>query len=214
MEDLHTRANEIAPGIAPAAIRRDNRLLASLPRAERRKLIGLCESVQLTFGDMLCEQGERFSHVYFPIDSIISLISSINGRCRVEAGLVGAEGMLGIPLVLGENVAPLQALVLGAGSALRLDAAQFSRQLKRCPALEQTLKRYLSVVINQLAQMVACTQFHLIEARLARWFLMTRDRALSDEFHLTQEVTAYMLGVRRSGITNAANALKKRKLIR
>ena len=128
-------------------------------------------------------------------------------------GLVGAEGMLGASLLLDVNVAPLRALVQGRSSALRMDAAQFSRQLRRTPVLEQELKRYLYVLMSQLAQMAACTRFHDVEARFARWLLMTRDRAHSDEFYLTQQFMAYMLGVRRVGISQAAATLQKRKLI-
>jgi CRP-like cAMP-binding protein len=212
MEGAHTRAKK--PLIPATASRRRNLLLAALPSAEHRKLIARSELVKLAFGDVLCEQGERIPHVYFPIDSFISLISWMDERSRLEVGLVGAEGMLGVSLVLGVNVAPGRALVQGTGSALRVDATQFSRQIEQSPALEQTLKRYLYVVMSQLTRTAACTRFHLIEARLARWLLMTRDRANCDEFQLTHEVTAYMLGVRRESVTESASALQKRKLIR
>jgi CRP-like cAMP-binding protein len=190
-----------------------NLLLAALPGKQRRDLLAVCDAVELTFGDLLHAQGERIRHVYFPTGGFISLISSVDGRARLEVGLVGAEGMLGISLAAGESVAPLQALVQGAGSALRIEAAQFSRALKQNPALREILTRYTHVLMNQLAQMAACTCFHLVEARLARWLLMTRDRANSDAFYLTQEFLAYMLGVRRVGVTRAARSLRQRKFI-
>jgi CRP-like cAMP-binding protein len=116
--------------------------------------------------------------------------------------------------MLGLETATLEALVQGAGTALRMSAAHFSLELKRSPVLVKLLNRYLHVLMSQLSQMAACTRFHIVEERLARWLLMTRDRAHSNEFRLTQEFIAFMLGVRRAGITRAATALQKRKLIR
>jgi CRP-like cAMP-binding protein len=191
-----------------------NRLLAALPRKDRLHFLAGCEEVDLVLSDVLFEPGEHIRHVHFPTTGFISMVAPIDGAMRLEVGLVGEEGMAGTPLILGVNRSPLQALVQGEGSSLRMDAGAFRDELARCPALRQLLDRYLFVRMTQLAQSTGCTRFHLVEARLARWLLMTQDRAHASVFYITHEFLAMMLGVRRVGVTRAATSLQKRQLIR
>ncbi|MDR3394042.1 MAG: Crp/Fnr family transcriptional regulator [Parasulfuritortus sp.] len=200
------------PPTAPALAA--NRLIESLPRKNRLRFMDACEPVNLVSAEVLAEPGEYIRHVYFPTGSFISLTKPVDGRASLEVGLVGNEGMLGTSLVLGVETSPLHALVQGGGSALRMGAAPFRHELEQSPSLQHLLKRYLYVQIGQLAQTVACTHFHLVEARLARWLLMSHDRAHSDTFHVTQECLAHMLGVRRVGVTKAATSLHRQGLIR
>jgi CRP-like cAMP-binding protein len=190
-----------------------NRLLEALPAGDLRRIVAGCEKVELAFADVLYTPTERLSHVFFPVSSFISLIMPVDDSSSLEVGLIGNEGMFGIPLVLGVDVSPVRAVVQGAGSALRMGAEGFYRELARSQALQREIDRYVFVHLSQLAQTAACTRFHVVEARLARWLLMTQDRAHANTFHITQEYMAFMLGVRRVGVTKAASSLQKRSLI-
>lgn len=190
-----------------------NRLLGGLPRKERDRILERCEPVNLVFGEILCEPDQPFLHVYFPLRGFISLVAPMIKQQPLEMGLIGNEGMLGATLVLGVDTVPLRAVVQGPGSALRMTRPQLQRVLRDSPALLSTLNRYLYVLMAQLAQTAACTRFHEVDARLARWLLMSHDRAHADHFHLTHKFLADMLGVRRSGVTIAAGVLQRKKLI-
>ncbi len=158
---------------------------------------------------VLCESGKVTRHAFFPITGFISLVTAVDGHPVLEVGMVGREGMLGAQLALGVRTAPLHALVQGPGSAWRIDASAVRKELGRNDVLRALLDRYVYVMINQMASSAACLRFHQIGPRLARWLLMTQDRAHADSFRVTHEFLAYMLGVRRVGITTAAVALQR-----
>ena len=191
-----------------------NQLLAALPSRERERILADCTLVQLVLGSVLYEQGKPIRYVYFPTESFISLLTSVDRHSTLEVGMIGSEGMSGFTLMLGDRHAPFRAITQGAGAAWRMAAPAFLRHLKKTPSLRALLDRYVYVLLRQLAQTAACTRFHLIEKRLARWLLMTQDRAHANTFEMTQEFLAHMLGVRRVGVTAAAGALQSRKLIR
>jgi CRP-like cAMP-binding protein len=195
--------------------RAENHLIALLPRRDRASLLAAGEVVQLELGTVLCKPGETTRHVYCPVDCVISLLTvAVEGEPGLEVGMVGREGMLGAQLALGVSAIPLHALVQGTGATWRVAVAPFRRELSSSKALQVSLHRYVYVLMAQLATAAACTRFHNVEPRLARWLLMTQDRLRSDNFHLTHEFLAHMLGVRRVGITGAASALQRQGLIR
>jgi CRP-like cAMP-binding protein len=191
----------------------ENHLIELLPKKDRRRLLAICEPVDLTLSEVLCESGTRTRHVYFPINATISLVTPIDGKPVLEVGMVGREGMVGAHLALGVMTTPLHGVVQGHGKAWRVASAAFRGELTQSPALRTCLDRYLYVLMSQFAVSAACLRFHLIEPRLARWLLMTQDRAHANSFHVTHEFLAYMLGVRRVGITAAAGVLQRAGLI-
>jgi CRP-like cAMP-binding protein len=190
-----------------------NHLIDLLPSKSRARLLAICEPVDLAMGTVLGDVGLPTKYVYFPTVGFVSLVTATNGRPTLEVGMVGREGMLGAQLVLGVEAAPLHAVVQGAGAAWRVDGPEFSRELLHSSALQRELNRYVYVTMMQLASAASCLRFHQIRPRLARWLLMTQDRAHSNAFHITHEFLSYMLGVRRVGITTAAYALQRDGLI-
>lgn len=198
---------------APSSPAVSNHLLAVLPVAARRRFVAECENVELTFAEVLCESGDPVQHVYFPRTGFVSLVTALDDAPRLEIGMIGDEGMLGTSLILGVGVSQQHAVVQGEGSAWRMSARDFRRGLNNDAELQTTLNRYVYVLMGQLAQTAACASFHGLDARLARWLLLTRDRSHSNSFALTHEFLAYMLGVRRAGVTSAAKGLRDRGLI-
>lgn len=190
-----------------------NHLIEILSRSDRRRLLACCDPVELVLGQVICEPSTPTRHVYFPTDSFISLVAGIGASPGVEVGMIGREGMLGSQLALGVGTTPLHGVVQGPGNALRVGTVVFRSELARCATLQRVLNRYIAVLMVQLTTSAVCLRFHQIGPRLARWLLMSHDRAGDDTFHLTQQFLAYMLGVRRVGITAAATALQLAGLI-
>jgi len=190
-----------------------NHLLAAIPRPARLRMLASLEPVELTYGQILYEPEGPIRHVYFPTDCLVSLLTAVDKQRTLEVGMVGNEGMVGMPMALGIGISAVRALVQGSGSALRMTAARFRAEFKINAPLQRGLFRYTHLLMAQVSQTAACNRFHEAEARLARWLLMTSDRLHSDEFRLTHEFLAHMLGVRRVGVTRAAGTLERRKLI-
>jgi len=190
-----------------------NRVLASIPPKDRRRLVAQLKPVHLKFAQILYEAGEKIRYVYFPLNCLISLLTTVDKRRSLEVGMVGNEGLAGMPFVLGIGESGVRALVQGAGDALSMPAASFRIEFERNQPLRGALFRYTYALMAQISQTAACNRFHEAEARLARWLLMTRERVGSNEFPMTHEFLAHMLGVRRGGVTEAASALKSRGLI-
>ena len=190
-----------------------NLLLASLPRAAFQLLLPDLALQQLAFGDVLQEQGAPVRDVYFPVDGLVSLLTVVKGRFALQVAMVGREGMVGIPLALGVKSTGMRALVQGGGTALRMDGKRFAAAMEQSTPLRSALLGYVDSLMSQIARTAACNRFHVVQARLARWLLMTRDRSGSADFAMTQEFLSSMLGVRRVGVSEAASAFQRKKLI-
>lgn len=190
-----------------------NRLLAALPAAEYRRLLPQLEEVTLDFAEIIYEPGDTIRHVYFPQNSIVSLLYATDHHATIEVGMIGNEGMTGMSVFMGVNVSRIRALVQGGGSGLRMESAALRRESDRLGSFHRLLHRYLHSLMTQMSLSAACNRFHRLEDRMARWLLMTQDRIGADEFRMTQEFMSNMLGVRREGINKVAGNLQKHNLI-
>lgn len=190
-----------------------NHLWELLPRKERSALRGISEAHTIAAGDVLFAAGAPSQHVYFPFSGFVSMLAAAEGTPALEVGMVGREGMVGAHVALGVATFPGEALVQGDGVAMRVSTGAFRTLLEISPGLQGSLGRYLYVRMEQLAGIAPCLRFHVIEQRLARWLLMSHDRAGAPAFKVKQEFLSYMLGVRRAGITKAAMSLQALGLI-
>src|ERR1700691_5687094 len=191
-----------------------NHLLGALPRKDYQKLRSVLEPVELGFGEILYESQAQIRHVYFPVDCFVSMLTTVDAGRAAEVGLIGSEGMIGVPMALGVAVSPFRAVVQGAGMAMRVRTVDFRRNFSSSAALKREVFLFTHLLMIQVAQTAACNRFHVLTQRIARWILMTRDRINSSEFRITQEFLALMLGVRRVGVSIAICSLRDRNIIR
>jgi len=190
-----------------------NRLLAALPTKEYQRLLPELEQVTLNFAEVIYEPGQKIRHVYFPSDSVVSLLAAENHHATLEVGMIGNEGMTGVSVFMGVDTSSTFALVQGAGAAVRMKSAVLRDESNQVSSLHRLLHLYTHSLLTQMSLSSACNRFHTLDSRLARWLLMTHDRIGSDEFRLTQEFISNMLGVRREGVNKVAGHLQREKLI-
>ncbi|MBP6004573.1 MAG: Crp/Fnr family transcriptional regulator [Pyrinomonadaceae bacterium] len=190
-----------------------NKLLAALPPQEYKRILPKLEEVDLIYDTRIFELNRPISDVYFPNSGIISLLAAVEDSSTLEVGIVGREGMAGLPVFLGAPRSGLHAVVQGEGTAMRISAGDLTAECAMGGKINQILKRYTHSMMVQISQSSVCFRFHLIEQRLARWLLMTSDRMQTEKFEMTQEFLANMLGVRREAVNRAARDLYKRKIV-
>ncbi len=193
---------------------RRNRLLAALPTAEWERWSQLLEPVDMPLGQVLYESGLSLTHVYFPIDSIVSLLYVMEDGASAEIAVVGNEGLVGIALFMGGDTTPSRAVVQSAGRDFRLEAQAMKKEFNRAGPVLHLLLRYTQALITQMAQTAVCNRHHSLDQQLCRWLLLSLDRLHGRELHMTQELIGNMLGVRREGVTAAALKLQTAGLIR
>ncbi|SFU56492.1 Crp/Fnr family transcriptional regulator [Halomonas korlensis] len=197
----------------PQSDPRQNDMLAALPLDEYQRLAPLLEPVELKLGDSLAESGELMRYVYFPTDSIVSLLCVMDDGDSTEIAVVGAEGVVGISLFMGGETTPSRAIVQSAGSAYRLKGPLLKSEFYRAGPLQDLLLRYTQALITQMAQTAVCNRHHSLDQQLCRWLLLSLDRLPTNELLMTQELIANMLGVRREGVTSSAGKLQSAGLI-
>ncbi|WP_168016804.1 helix-turn-helix domain-containing protein [Halomonas salinarum] len=190
-----------------------NALLGLLPEEELNRLWPHFERVTLTLGQSLCESGQHMNHVYFPLDSIISLLCVMEDGASTEIAVVGYEGVVGISLFMGGETTPSRAIVQSAGQALRLKGGMIKDEFYRAGPMQRLLLRYTQALLTQMAQTAVCNRHHNLDQQLCRWLLLSIDRLPSNELIMTQELIANMLGVRREGVTESAGKLQRAGLI-
>lgn len=191
----------------------DNRILANLPSSDHRALLAHLEPMRLDHKQVLYGPGDPVTHVIFPRSGMISLLAVMRDRSEIEVATVGREGLVGLRALWGDPTTPQQIVVQVPGEALRVEASILQAELSRRPSLRDALGRYTLVFLTQIAQSVACNGLHSVKERCCRWLLLTRDRVDNDQFPLTQDFLAKMLGVRRAGVADAARQLQKAGLI-
>ncbi len=194
-------------------VRGENRLLADLPRDEYDRLLTDLQKVSLPLKEILYEANGPIPHVFFPLIGVVSLVIVMEGGFCLEVGLIGNEGMVGTPVFLGSQRSPTRAISQVPGEALRLETKVFQAEMKRGGALYGLVQRYTQAMINQISQSTVCNHRHSVEKRMCRWLLMSHDRVGTDEFPLTHEFLAQMLGVRRPTVTAGAGVLQTAGLI-
>ena len=191
-----------------------NRLLAALPAEVYERLTPHLQPVRLALGGVLYESGEQLQHIYFPTDSIVSLLCELDDGATVETAMAGNEGLVGIAMLMGGKTTPNRAVVKSAGSAFRIRADILVREFENTGALQNLLLRYTQALMTQTAQTAVCNWHHTIEQRLCRGLLLSLDRLPSNELTMTHEVIANTLGARREGVTGAAGRLQAAGLIK
>ena len=190
-----------------------NWLLDSLPDADYERLLDDLKPISFSLGDVIYESGGQMNDVYFPTTSHVSLLYTMINGSTAEMGLVGNEGVVGSALFMGGETTPNRAVVQGSGEALKLRAKVMQDEFSRGGEFQHLLLRYTQALITQISQTAVCNRLHPVEQRLCRWLLMTRDRTHSDELQMTQEFISHMLGVRREGVTHAAQTLQEKGMI-